>query len=109
MITKYSTGDKVLIEATITTAEVFNGKVLYGVKECDVPVQEKSIVSIAGTSKDSIPSVIKVDVNDPTYKHTAELTEELMHREGVTAIEAGPSHRFSIEVDGPATVLIVYD
>lgn len=79
----------------------------YRIQESEELILEDSIL---GLEKDILPEKDNgSEVCEPSYKHTCELTEELKHREGVTAIEAGPYHRFNVGVDGPATVLIVYD
>ena len=43
MVTKYNTGDKVLIEATIKKAFQSGDKILYDIAECDTPILEKQI------------------------------------------------------------------
>ena len=51
----------------------------------------------------------KDDIKEPTFKETCDMLKELKNREGVTAIETGPYSKFKVTVDGPATLLIVYD
>lgn len=87
MVTKYNTGDKVLIEATITEAFQNNGKIYYRVKECDIPIGEHDIKDNAVRLKATVDTseieaeVKKAEKLRDTLEKAIELADSIAHKD----------------------------